>query len=81
MGIIDWRLAECERLGMPFRFNHYAEAAHVLAEAPDFVVITTGGMPNLDLLSAGQELAATSWDILSGSAAPTRSVIVIDNNG
>ena len=53
----------------------------MLAEAPDCVVIATGGMPNLDLLSAGQDLATTSWDILSGSVMPARSVIVIDNNG
>lgn len=81
LGIVDWRVAECERLGVEFRLNTWAEAADVLAETPDCVVIATGGLPNLDLLSEGQDLAVTSWDILSNSVAPARSVIVVDNNG
>lgn len=81
LGIVDWRIAECERLGVQFRFNQYAEAADVEAEEPDCVVVATGGMPNLDLLSNGQDLVTTSWDILSGAVATGRSVIVVDNNG
>lgn len=81
LGIVDWRMAECERLGVTFRFNCFAEAADVLAEDPDCVVIATGGMPNLALLSAGQELATSGWDILSGAVAPAKQVIVIDNDG
>ncbi|WP_333815790.1 NADH:flavin oxidoreductase [Tabrizicola sp.] len=81
LGIVDWRLSECERLGVEFRFNTWAEAADVLAEAPDCVVIATGGMPDLSLLAAGQELATTSWDVLSGTTTPAKQVIVIDNNG
>lgn len=81
LGIVDWRVQECERLGVAFRFNTFAGPDDVLAENPDCVVIATGGTPDLGLLSSGQELAATSWDILSGATAPARSVIVIDNNG
>lgn len=81
LGIIDWRLAECERLGVTFRYNSYAEAADVLAEAPDCVVIATGGIPDTGILAAGAELATSSWDILSGAVAPARQVIVVDNNG
>lgn len=81
LGIIDWRLSECELLGVEFRFNMFADAADVLTENPDCVVIATGGMPNLDLLSSGQELATTSWDVLSGGTAPAKQVIFIDNNG
>ena len=32
LGIVDWRLAECARLGVAIRCNVYAEAADVLAE-------------------------------------------------
>lgn len=81
LGIVDWRLSECERHGVEFRYNTFAEVSDILAENPDCVVIATGGMPNLDLLSAGQEFATTSWDILSGATVPARQVIVIDNNG
>lgn len=81
LGIIDWRMAECERLGVTFKFNHYAEADDVLAEEPDCVVIATGGLPDAGILTSGQDLATTSWDILSGAVSPARSVIVVDNNG
>lgn len=81
LGIVDWRLAECERLGVSFRYNSYAEAADVLAEAPDCVVIATGGTPDSSILAKGEELATSSWDILSGAVTPARQVIVIDNNG
>ena len=67
--IVDWRASECERLGVGFRFNAYAEAADIRAETPDCVVIATGGLPDLGLLSAGQELTTASWDILSGATA------------
>ena len=81
LGIVDWRVAECERLGVQFRFNTWAEADDVLAEAPDCVVVATGGLPNLDLLASGQDLATTSWDILSGAVSPAKQVLVIDNTG
>ena len=81
LGIVDWRVSECERLGVRFHFNTWAEASDVLAESPDYVVVATGGLPSFDLLSHGQDLATSSWDILSGSVMPGRQVLVIDNNG
>ncbi len=81
MGIIDWRMAQCEKHGVTFRFNTYAEAEDVLAEAPDVVVIATGGLPNTSFLEAGEELVTTSWDILSGAAQSATQVIVYDDNG
>lgn len=81
LGIVDWRVSECERLGVQFRYNIWAEADDVLAENPDCVVVATGGLPNLELLSSGQDLATTTWDILSGGVAPGKQVLVIDNTG
>lgn len=81
LGIVDWRVAECERLGVTFRFNSWAEAGDVLAENPDCVVVATGGLPGFDMLSSGQELATSSWDILSGAVSPGREVLVIDGTG
>jgi 2,4-dienoyl-CoA reductase-like NADH-dependent reductase (Old Yellow Enzyme family) len=81
IGISDWRMAQCERLGVGFRFNSYAEAADVLAEAPDIVVVATGGLPNTGWLEEGEELAVTSWDILSGDAKPGQRVLLFDDNG
>ncbi len=81
LGIIDWRVAECERLGVEIRCNLYAEAEDVLAEAPDIVVVATGGMPNTGFLRSGEDLATTSWDILSGAAKPAAEVLLYDDNG
>jgi NADPH-dependent 2,4-dienoyl-CoA reductase/sulfur reductase-like enzyme len=56
MGIVEWCLAECVRLGIEIRCNAYAEAADVMAEDPDVVVVATGGVPNLSFLDAGGAL-------------------------
>ncbi|MEM8665816.1 MAG: NADH:flavin oxidoreductase, partial [Pseudomonadota bacterium] len=76
LGIIDWRVSECERLGAEIRCNVYAEADDVLAENPDVVVIATGGMPDFSFLETGDDLATSGWDILSGAVKPAREVIV-----
>lgn len=81
LGIVDWRMAECERLGVRFRFNHYAEADDVTAEAPDVVIVATGGLPNTDFLDEGGEHATTSWDLLTGVTGAAETVLVYDDNG
>src|SRR5271157_5708512 len=81
LGVIDWRVAECERLGVRFRFNVLAGAEQALAEKPDVVVAATGGAPDLAFLDSGAEFATTSWDLLSGAARPSGEVIVYDDNG
>ena len=80
-GIYEWRVERCHALGVEFRFNAYAEANDVMAEKPDAVIIATGGLPNTSFLEAGAELAVTSWDILSGDAAPGSKTLVYDDNG
>ncbi len=64
IGIIDWRMAQCEARGVTFRFNTFADASDVLAEKPDVVVIATGGLPEMDILEAGNVLTVTAWDVL-----------------
>ncbi len=81
LGIVDWRLSECARHGVVFRYDTYAEAQDVLAEEPDVVVVATGGIPETDFLDAGHDLATSSWDILAGTARPAASVILYDDNG
>jgi 2,4-dienoyl-CoA reductase-like NADH-dependent reductase (Old Yellow Enzyme family) len=66
IGVVDWRMRECERLGVAFRFNAF---------------IATGGAPNIEFLDSGDEFAVTSWDLLSGAARPSGEVIVYDDNG
>jgi len=81
MGIIDWRMAECERQGVSFRFNTYAEADDVLVLKPDVVIVATGGLPNTAFLTSGEDLVTTTWDILSGAAKPGENVLLYDDNG
>ncbi len=80
-GLIDWRLSECARHGVSFRYNSWADAADVLGENPDVVIIATGGVPNTSFLPAGDDLVTTSWDILSGTVRPAGTVLLFDDNG
>ncbi|MEO0619528.1 MAG: NADH:flavin oxidoreductase, partial [Pseudomonadota bacterium] len=80
IGIIDWRMAMCERQGVDFVFNTYAEENDVLAEAPDLVIVATGGLPHTDILSVGNELVVSGWDILSGDVSPGERVLLFDDN-
>lgn len=81
LGIADWLYDQCERHDVVPRFNLYAEAGEVLAEAPDIVVVATGGLPNTGFLAEGEELATTSWDVLTGGAPAAQSVLVFDDHG
>ncbi|MBC6439285.1 MAG: NADH:flavin oxidoreductase [Rhodospirillales bacterium] len=81
IGVVDWRAARLEKLGVDMRCNTYAEADDVLAEQPDVVLICTGGLPNKEILEEGADLAISSWDLLSGDVAPAGDVLVFDDNG
>lgn len=81
IGIVDWRMAQCEKRGVTFHFNTWAEAETVLAESPDVVIIATGGLPHTDVLKGGNDLVVSSWDILSGDVKPGSNVLVYDDAG
>jgi len=81
IGIVDWRLDELEQLGVPIRYNVWAEADDVLSLAPDVVVIATGGLPQNPPLLAGDNLVTSSWDILAGAIKPSEHVLLYDDNG
>jgi N-methyl-L-proline demethylase len=81
ISIIDWRMSQCEASGVTFKFNTLADAQVVLAESPEVVIIATGGLPHTDVLSSGNELVASSWDILSGDVKSGRNVLLFDDAG
>lgn len=81
VGIVDWRMAQCVAKGVTFRFNTFAEAADVLVETPDIVIVATGGLPTRDILTAGNDLVVTAWDILSGDVKPGTNVLLYDDAG
>jgi 2,4-dienoyl-CoA reductase-like NADH-dependent reductase (Old Yellow Enzyme family) len=79
IGIIDWRVAQCEAAGVEFRFNTYAEAEEILAENADVVIIATGGLPDQNILKTGNELSISSWEIINGDVAPTGEIMLYDD--
>lgn len=81
LGIIDWRMAQCTAGGVVFHFDTFAEAAEVLAEKPDVVIIATGGLPNTEVLESGNEHVISTWDIVSGSVKPGTNVLLFDDAG
>jgi N-methyl-L-proline demethylase len=81
IAIIDWRMAQCEKLGVRFHFNTWADEEAVLAENPDVVIVATGGLPDTAVLSAGNELVVSTWDIIAGDVRPGSNVLVYDDAG
>ena len=81
IGIVDWRLAELERLGVEIRYDTWAEADDVLALSPDVVIVATGGLPQNPPLEAGGDLVTSSWDIMAGAVKPAENVLLYDDNG
>ena len=81
IGIVDWRMQQCETLGVNFKFNTYAEAAEVSNENPDVVIIATGGWADTEVLETGNDLVVSSWDIISGHEKPGKNVLIFDDAG
>jgi 2,4-dienoyl-CoA reductase-like NADH-dependent reductase (Old Yellow Enzyme family)/thioredoxin reductase len=81
VGIVDWRLAELDRLGVTIHYDTYAGADDVLAFEPDLVVIATGGIAQSPELEEGEDLVVSSWDILAGAVKPEGPVLLFDDNG
>ncbi|MCP4469553.1 MAG: NADH:flavin oxidoreductase [Gammaproteobacteria bacterium] len=79
IGIIDWRVEQCERAGVEFHFNTYAEADEILAQEPDIVIIASGGLADTEVLQSGNELVVSAHDIISGEVAPGRQVLLYDD--
>jgi hypothetical protein len=45
------------------------------------VIIATGGLPAMDVLSSGNDLTVSSWDIISGDVKPGANVLLYDDAG
>ena len=81
ISIIDWRMNQCEKHGVTFHFNSWADAETVIAQDPDVVIVATGGLPHTKVLTKGNELVVSSWDIISGDVKPGANVLVFDDAG
>ena len=81
MGIVDWRVAELERLGVAVRYNVLGDRDVVMDLEPDVVVIATGGLPQIPEIEHGAEHVVTSWAVIGGDARPTGRVLLYDDDG
>jgi len=81
IGIVDWRIRQCERLGVDMRFNTLAESGDILETGAEIVVVATGGLPQNLAIESGAELSVSSWDIISGDVKPAEDVLLFDDNG
>ena len=83
VGIIDWRVAECRRLGVRLVHDHYVDPAECgdLLAGTDVVILATGGTPRGGSAVPGGELAADSWDVISGARRLRGDVLVYDDHG
>jgi 2,4-dienoyl-CoA reductase-like NADH-dependent reductase (Old Yellow Enzyme family) len=81
IGIVGWRLAELERLGVDVRYDTFADEETVRGEGADVVVVATGGQAQLVPLEEGESLVTSSWDVLGGDARPSGRVLLFDDNG
>ncbi|TQS70885.1 NADH:flavin oxidoreductase [Rhodobacteraceae bacterium] len=79
VGILDWREAELERLGVDVRLNSYADAQDIVSLAPEVVIVATGGLPDTDFVDGG-DLCLSVWDML-GAPLPEGEFLVYDGTG
>ncbi|MEX5717292.1 oxidoreductase [Geodermatophilus maliterrae] len=80
IGIVDWRIEECKRLGVHLELNHLVEPDELANGDFDVVVVATGGLPDVEV-AEGSHLAMDSWDVVSGAVRPTGDVVVYDDHG
>jgi hypothetical protein len=67
-------------LGAIVHYNRIAEAADVLEEDPEIVIVATGGTPNT-AVSVGAENVTSAWEILSKKVQSLDSVLLFDDHG
>jgi 2,4-dienoyl-CoA reductase-like NADH-dependent reductase (Old Yellow Enzyme family) len=80
IGLIDWRVAELERLKVDVRLNIFAEESDILAENPAIVIIATGGVPNIDWIDGAQHCTSI-WDAITGNTPLGKDIILYDGTG
>jgi len=80
IGIIEWRLAELEILGVQVECNRFVEPDEIMALNPDLVILATGGIPQTGF-GPGEDLVLSAWDIIGRQVKPAGEVLIWDNTG
>ena len=83
ISIIEWRMEQCKKRAVSFKFNTYAERSDVIALDPEVVVVATGGIPNIELFETvgDPENVSSAWDLISGDVKPAEHILIYDESG
>jgi NADPH-dependent 2,4-dienoyl-CoA reductase/sulfur reductase-like enzyme len=90
--IVEWRVAELERLDVRVLLGHRGTVDEIVAERPDRVIVATGSRPSRSgwypstpslpaLEGHDRAHVITTWDALSGACDGAAHVVVIDAHG
>jgi NADPH-dependent 2,4-dienoyl-CoA reductase/sulfur reductase-like enzyme len=80
-GIPRWLVGQAQKLGVDLRLGTEATEEQILAEKPDVVIVATGGRPSRGHAKGAETHAVTTWEVLTGEAEPTGSVLLYDEMG
>ena len=81
IGIIDWRVQQCQKHGVDLRLNAFAEAAEVLDLEPDVVIVATGGIPDAGYPFREEGPSFDVWDVMDDRLRSKQRVLVFDDHG
>ena len=81
VGVIGKGLTPIEKMMGASDVDELSAAIDAFAMNPDVVIIATGGIAQKDILTAGNELTVSAWDILSGDVKPGQNVLLYDDAG
>ena len=78
-GVVDNLRGEAERAGVRIVTGSSVDAALVAHEAPDVVIVATGGRPYRPPLElANDPPVFDAWDVIRGAALPDGRAVVVD---
>ncbi|MEW6223305.1 MAG: FAD-dependent oxidoreductase [Chloroflexota bacterium] len=78
-GVVDNLRGEAERAGVRIVTGSSVDAALVAREAPDVVIVATGGRPYRPPLElANDPPVFDAWDVIRGAALPDGRAVVVD---
>jgi 2,4-dienoyl-CoA reductase-like NADH-dependent reductase (Old Yellow Enzyme family)/thioredoxin reductase len=81
IGIIDWRVQQCQKHGVDLRLNAFAEAAEILDLEPDVVIVATGGIPDAGYPFREEGPSFDVWDVMDDRLRSKQRVLVFDDHG
>ncbi|MFC7329807.1 FAD-dependent oxidoreductase [Marinactinospora rubrisoli] len=79
--LVRGQLAECRRRGVTIDYGVPVDAELVRRETPDVVVVATGARPERPAWAGDVRRVVDVRDVLSGTARPSGSVLVVDGLG